>query len=110
MQSIFPEPIRSLPEADLPFSHYQAWLLQGQDQQIVFMQFDEDIDVPEHAHESQWGVVLEGKLDIAIGGVQHTFTKGDQYFIEKGERHSSKIYAGYADLTFFNQKDRYKAK
>lgn len=110
MQSIFPQPIRSLPEADLPFSQYQAWLFQGKDQQIVFMEFDQDITVPEHTHESQWGVVLEGKIDLTIGGVTKTYHKGDYYFIEKDVPHASKVYAGYADLTFFNQKDRYKTK
>jgi hypothetical protein len=31
-------------------------------------------------------------------------------FIPKGAKHSAKIYAGYADVSFFNEKDRYKAK
>jgi hypothetical protein len=31
-------------------------------------------------------------------------------FITKGAKHSGKIYAGYADITFFNEKDRWKAK
>jgi len=25
-------------------------------------------------------------------------------------KHSARIYAGYADVTFFNQKDRYRKK
>jgi hypothetical protein len=25
-------------------------------------------------------------------------------------KHSAKIYAGYADISFFNEKDRWKAK
>ena len=39
-----------------------------------------------------------------------TLGKGDQYFIPKDVPHSAKAYAGYADVTFFNQKDRYRAK
>jgi len=38
------------------------------------------------------------------------YKKGDRYFIPKGIEHSGKIYAGYADMTFFNQKDRFKVK
>jgi len=54
--------------------------------------------------------VLEGKIDLIIDGLKNTFVKGDRYFITKDVIHSGKIYAGYADMTFFNQSDRYKDK
>jgi hypothetical protein len=110
MPDLFPEPIRNLPQADIPLSGLQAYLSQGADHQIIFMEFHEDVELAEHAHESQWGVVLEGRIDLVIDGVKHTFTKGDRYFIPKGVKHAGRIYAGYADITFFNQADRYAAK
>nr|WP_092074377.1 cupin domain-containing protein [Dendrosporobacter quercicolus]NSL49928.1 cupin domain-containing protein [Dendrosporobacter quercicolus DSM 1736]SDM92573.1 Cupin domain-containing protein [Dendrosporobacter quercicolus] len=110
MANLFPELITNLPKADLPFANYQAYISQGEKHQIIFMQFDEDIDIPEHSHESQWGVVLEGKIELIIDGVKNTYTKGDSYSIGKGINHSGKIFAGYADITFFNQKDRYSTK
>jgi len=55
-------------------------------------------------------VVLEGKTELTVDGVKRTYTKGDHMFIPKGAKHSAKIYAGYADISFFNQKDRYKPK
>lgn len=73
------------------------------------MEFDEDVELPEHSHESQWGVVLEGRIDLVVNGVKRSYSKGDRYFIPKGVSHSGRIYAGYADMTFFNQPDRYKA-
>ncbi len=106
--SIFPGPILNLPEADIPLKGIHAYLSQGSGHQIIFMEFSEDVELPQHAHESQWGVVLEGKIDLVIDSVKHTFTKGDRYFIPEGVKHSGNIYAGYADMTFFNQKDRYK--
>lgn len=108
--SIFPEPIQQLPEADVPLSGLTAYLSQAEGHQILFMQFSEDVVLPEHAHASQWGIVLEGKIDLVIGGEPHTFHKGDRYFIPKSVPHSGKIYAGYADITFFDQKDRYGVK
>ena len=51
--SIFPEPIRQLPEAEIPLSGLTAYLSQAENHQIIFMQFSEDVDLPEHAHESQ---------------------------------------------------------
>lgn len=108
--NIFPEPVLKLPEADIPLKGLKAYLSQGEDHQIIFMQFAEDVELQEHSHESQWGVVLEGKIELVIDGVKNTFTKGDRYFIPKGVKHSGKIYAGYADMTYFNQKDRYGVK
>jgi len=110
MSNIFPEPIRNLPEADIPLSGIKAYLSQAENHQIIFMEFTKDIEVPEHLHESQWAVVLEGKLDLTIDGIEHTYSKGERYFIPKGIKHSAKVYAGYADITFFNQPDRYKVK
>ena len=110
MSEIFPEPIRNLPEADIPLKGIKAYLSQSENHQIIFMEFGGDIEVPEHSHESQWGIVLEGKLDLTIDGIKKTYARGDRYFIPKGIKHSAKIYAGYADITFFDQKERYKAK
>lgn len=110
MSKLFPEPILNLPEADIPIKGITAYLSQGEGHQIIFMEFAEDVDLPEHSHESQWGIVLEGKIELVIDNVKYTFTKGDRYFIPKGVKHSGKIFAGYADVTFFYEKDRYKEK
>jgi len=110
MSEIFPEPIRNLPQADIPIEGITSYLLQGEHQQVVFMSFDKDVSVPEHSHEAQWGVVVAGKVDLTIDGVGQTYSKGDSVFIPKGVKHSAKIHAGYADVSFFNEKDRYKVK
>ena len=110
MAEILPEPIRKLPQADIPISGVTAYLSQSDAHQILFMEFDEDVEIPEHSHESQWGVVLEGKIDLVVEGVKNTYSKGDHVFIPKGAKHSANIYAGYADISFFDQKDRYKRK
>jgi len=110
MSEIFPEPILNLPKADVPLDGVVAYLAQGENHQILFMEFEKDVEIAEHSHESQWGIVLKGKIDLTINGVMHTFRKGDTYFIPKNVKHSAKIYAGYADITFFNQKDRYQIK
>ena len=110
MSAIFPDPIQALPEADIPLCGITAYLSQAATHQIIFMEFAEDVDLPEHAHESQVGFVLEGTIDLCIDGVLQTHTKGDRYFIPAGVKHSVKIHAGYADITFFNESHRYQAK
>ena len=110
MKKIFPEPILNLPEADIPLDGIRAYLSQSKDHQIIFMEFEKDVDLPEHSHASQVGFVLNGKIDLSIDGVQKTYTKGDIYFIPAGVKHFGKIYAGYADITFFEESSRYQQK
>ena len=107
MDAIFPEPIRSLAPVDLGLDGATALLSQSDGHQILFMQFERDVELGEHSHEAQWGTVLEGKIDLTIDGELNTFRKGDYYFISAGVTHSARIYAGYADVTFFNSPDRY---
>ena len=49
-------------------------------------------------------------LPPTINGKTKIYSKGDRYFIPKGIIHSGKIFAGYADITLFNEKDRYNKK
>lgn len=107
MNSIFKEPISNLPKADIPLNGVNAYLSQGDNHQIIFMEFSEDIVLPEHAHASQVGIVLEGKIDLIVDGVKNTYQKGDRYYIPDNVMHSGQIYAGYADITYFDQRDRY---
>ena len=103
----FPEPIRNLPQADIHIEGITSYLLQGEHQQVVFMSFVKDVSVPEHSHEAQWGVVLDGESELIIGGKLHILKKGNTYYIPKDVPHGAKLKAGYKDVTLFNQKDRY---
>jgi quercetin dioxygenase-like cupin family protein len=109
-ENFFPEMITKLPEADIPIEGVHSHLFQEQNQQFVFMSFEKDVEVPEHSHEGQWTVVLDGEIELTVDDKKHTFKKGDTYFIPKGVKHSAKIRRGYKDLTLFDQKDRYKVK
>ena len=110
VMEVFPKPVLNLPEADIPLEGITAYLSQGDNHQIIFMKFQKDVYFPAHAHEAQWGVVLEGKIEIVMNGEIKEYTRGDRYFIPKGVEHHGKIYAGYAEITYFDQKDRYKPK
>lgn len=110
MENIFPPPIQALPEADLPIDGIKAYLSQAADHQLIFMQFEKDADLPEHAHAAQVGFVLSGVIELTIDGVKQQFGKGDIYSIPAGVLHSGKIHAGYSDITFFAEAGRYKAK
>ena len=77
MKEVFFEPIRNLPEADIPIERIKAYLSQSEDHQIIFMEFENDVDLPEHIHAAQIGMVLEGRIDLVINGEKTSYTKGD---------------------------------
>ena len=109
-ESFFPEMITSLPEGDIPLPGLDAYIVQSDSQQVLFMSFEEDAVIPEHSHEAQWGVILDGEIALTIGGREMIFRRGDSYFIPAGVLHSARIKRGYKDLTLFNSKDRFQAK
>lgn len=110
MTKIFPKSIENLPLADIPIEGLTAFLSQGQNHQILFMTFEKDVTLPEHSHKAQYGIVLEGVIELCINGQTHLYSKGDRYYIEEGVLHSGKIYAGYSDITFFDEGNRYVPK
>ena len=87
----FPEIITNLPEADIHIEGLHSYLLQGQNKQLLFMSFENDVEVPEHTHKAQWGVVLDGEIELIVGEKKRTLTKGDTYFIPKDVRHKARI-------------------
>ena len=110
MKNIFPEPIRKLPEADIPLDGITAYLSQAENHQIIFMHFEKDVDLPEHQHNAQVGYVLEGRIELTIDVHTKIYKKGDNYYIPTNIKHSGKIFAGYADITFFDESNRYSKK
>lgn len=110
MDQIFFQPIKNLPEANIPINGVKAYLSQSDTHQIIFMEFENDVNLPEHSHAAQVGFILEGKIELVINGEKKGYTKGDRYYIPDGVPHSGKIHAGYADITFFNEPWRYSKK
>jgi mannose-6-phosphate isomerase-like protein (cupin superfamily) len=106
----FPSFLRGLPEADLPFEGLRRWLLQGQRGVVLLNESDVDVDVPEHSHGSQWGVILDGTIELTIGGETRVYRRGDTYFIPNGMKHRARIRPGFRALDFFEDPDRYRAK
>lgn len=106
--SSFPEIIARHPKADLGIEGVTSHLIQAGDQQLVFMEFSRDVEVAEHAHAAQWGVVLGGEMELTVEGVRRGLRPGDSYFIPAGARHSATIRRGYRDVTLFDERARYR--
>src|SRR4029077_346533 len=107
-----PDMITRLPEADLPLpsSAVKTGVLQSEHGQLVFFQIFDDIEIPPHSHKGQWGVVLEGEIEMTIGGETRVFGAGSSYYIPAGVVHSAKVPAGAKAIDFFEEPDRYKLR
>jgi len=107
----FPAIIKDLPEADIPFQGVRAWILQGQDCQLIFFEMESTALVPEHSHDyPQWGMVVKGKMMLTVNGKTRTIRKGDDYLIPAKARHRAEFLGPTQVIDLFSEKTRYKAK
>ena len=110
MPGFYPEMIETLPEADIPFTGVQGKLLQAGDYQVVFMEIEPIGEVAPHSHGAQFGFVLEGEMDLTIGGQTRTMKKGDHYYIPAGVTHSATFRTPVKVMDMFAEPDRYQPK
>jgi len=107
----FPNVITNLPEADVPFKGVRAWILQGDRHQLVFFEFESSAQVPEHSHDYlQWGMMIEGKMELTIDGKPRIIEKGDEYVIPAKAKHYVRFLSKCRVMDFFSEKTRYRAK
>lgn len=95
------------PEVDLPLPGARGWLIQGAEQQVVFIEFEETVEVPEHSHAEQWEFALAGKVELRRDGRTEIITAGENFFVPAGQPHAATVHAGYRALIVFNAPDRY---
>jgi len=108
--SEFPGFVRSLPEADLPFDGLRGWLLQSKSGQVLFNESDVEVTVPEHSHGDQWGVVIDGEIELTIDSQTGVYSRGDTYFVPGGVTHRARIYPGFRAVDYFTDQDRYRPR
>lgn len=108
--TIYPDMIKNLPDANIPFKGVNGKIFQAVDHQIVFFVIEAIGEVAEHTHGAQWGVVFEGEMDLTINGVTKTYKDGDHYFIPSGVKHSANFKKRTQLMDFFEDKDRYLQK
>jgi quercetin dioxygenase-like cupin family protein len=108
--SPFAKIVAKLPQADISFKGVKGWLSQAKDHQLVFMDIAPIGEVAPHSHGAQWGIVVDGEMELTIGGKRHVFRKGDSYFIPKGTVHSARFTTRTFVIDFFADRNRYKPK
>ena len=106
----FPDMITNLPEADIPFQGVRGWVVQGEDQQVVFLDIEPIGEVSEHTHGAQFGIVLDGEMSLTVGGEMKRYKKGDTYFIPAGVPHSAVFDTRFRAVDVFAEQERYRIK
>jgi quercetin dioxygenase-like cupin family protein len=103
--------ITDFPEADIQFEGIKAWILQGDTHQLVFFQMEANAKVPEHSHDyPQWGMVIEGEMELTIEGKTRKCKKGDEYLIPARAKHKARFLKKTRVIDLFSERTRYRTK
>ena len=102
----FPNAITTLPEADVPLEGVTGYLSQGPDHQVVFFEIEPIGEIPPHSHGEQWGIVVEGEMELTIGGEARRYGPGDSYHIPAGVEHGARFLTRVRAIDFFADRDR----
>lgn len=103
----FADFIKALPRPDSPIK-MDARIVTGGQCMPMFYEIAESVDIPEHVHGAQWGVVLEGEMEMTIGGETRRYGKGDMYTVPDGVPHAARIHAPYRGVDVFADPNRYE--
>ena len=106
----FPQMITGLPQADISVPGVRAWISQGLDHQVVFFDIDPTAQVPMHSHGEQWGVVIEGEIELTVGGQTHRYGPGDSFHIPAGVEHGARFLSHFRSIDVFAEANRYSPR
>lgn len=106
----FPDFIEKLPQAEIPVSGVEGFLLKAERHQVAFLRSERDMTMPEHSHAAQWEIPLEGNAEVTIGGKARLFGPGQPLFVPAGVPHSGKVKGPYTAIIIFDSPDRYGVK
>ncbi len=110
MNQSLPSLLTDLPLIQSPLEGIHGYLLQGEDVQGVFFTVNAGVAFPEHSHEAQWGIVIEGEFDITINGQTKTYKKGDTYYVPEGVMHTGYYKTDVISFDVFGSKNKFEKK
>ena len=105
----FPDFMKNFPLLDIPFPKevVEAHATRSDNGLVVFFDFHQDVELPAHSHEGQWGTCFEGEVELTIDGRTHAFGPGETWNIPAGVVHSARVKAGTKAMDVFEEADRY---
>ena len=107
----YPDVIKALQEADMPFQGVKAWIVQAPKHQLIFFEFEPTAVVPEHSHPyPQWGILIQGGMQLTVNDATRTIDEGQEYLIPAGAKHKATFQTTTRVMDLFAEKTRYKLK
>ena len=98
----FPESVHRLPRTKL--AGLDAFVHDRPDSQVVFLEAPAggpEVLVPTHTHDVEWGVVVEGAIEMTIDGQVELHTAGTAHLIASGVPHSFRFRPGTSSVHYF---------
>jgi quercetin dioxygenase-like cupin family protein len=78
---------------------------------MVFCEYEAGICLPEHSHVyAQWGMVIEGEMELTVDSKPRICHKGDEYLIPAKAKHFVKFCRKTRIIDLFSENGRYKPK
>ncbi|MDP3262266.1 MAG: cupin domain-containing protein [Tabrizicola sp.] len=108
----YPDFINALAAIDVPFPDdvVTTAVVRSDAALVVFFTFHKPMTLPMHSHGAQWGTVVEGEIELTIGGRTRIYRPGDSYSIPAGVQHGGTIAAGTRAIDVFEEADRYSLR
>lgn len=104
LQSLtWPSLVEGWPRAEMEMEGLSGRILKGDTGWVIFMAADRDVVVPTHHHGAQWGVVLEGRMELTIGDRTCVYERGESHEIPAGVDHQAVLYAGWRGMYVFGR-------
>ena len=101
----FPPSVRSLPKSQL--AGIDVYVHDDGRTQILFMELGKDrteVVVPTHTHDVEWGIVVEGRIDMTIDGRTESHLAGATHLIPAHVPHSFRFTPGTSSVHYFIEK------
>ena len=98
----FPESVRRLPRTSLAGA--DVYVHDNPTSQILFIEVPGDrpaVLVPTHTHDVEWGIVVEGEIEMTIGGRVERHVAGMVHLIPAQVPHSFRFRPGTSSVHYF---------
>lgn len=98
----FPPSVHALPKTSL--RGIDVYVHDDGATQILFMELPADrdeVEVPTHTHEVEWGIVIEGEIVMTIDGRTEVHGAGAPHLIPAHVPHSFRFRPGTSSVHYF---------
>jgi quercetin dioxygenase-like cupin family protein len=101
----FGDPVTRLPKTEL--AGIDVFVQDNGTSQVLFMELPKsrpEAAVATHTHGVEWGVVVEGEIEMTIGGKVETHGAGSTHQIPAGVPHSFRFRPGTSSIHCFPER------